>query len=89
MEPKNEKREVKKEEVVFSPEEQQIRIQIERELMRRSSVKDNQEWVDRYGKAYADLFNNEENKASFLKMFQEEPEALYALLRQVLGEDRE
>lgn len=89
MDPKNEKKEVKKGEVFFSPEEQQIRIQIERELMNRSSIKDTQEWVSRYGKAYADLFNNEENKASFLKMFQEEPEALYALLRQVLGEDGE
>jgi len=84
MEPKKEKKEV-----IFSPEEQQIRIQIERELMKRSSVEDKEEWVAQYGKAYYDLFNDEENKKNFLRMYQEEPEALYALLQQILERGEE
>ena len=61
-----------------------MRILIEAELMRRSPISDKAEWVDRYALPYRNLFNDPENKENFLRMYKEEPEALYMLLQQVL-----
>lgn len=62
-------------------------VKIECELMKRSLMDQNSNeeklgWINRYAKEYRGLFDA--NKEQFIKMYSEEPDALYALLKTVL-----
>ncbi len=62
-------------------------IKIECELMKRSladepSNEEKLKWIKDHSKEYRELFNA--NRKEFIKMYKEEPEALYALLKNIL-----
>ncbi|TSC96498.1 MAG: hypothetical protein Athens071426_108 [Parcubacteria group bacterium Athens0714_26] len=66
-------------------------IKIECELMKRflidkSSNEEKLKWIEDHSKEYRELFND--NQEEFIIMYKEEPEALYALLKNILEETK-
>ena len=64
-----------------SAEELKIYVAIEIEAMRRSNF-EHLEWVEHYADNFGKLFDD--NKEQFLKLYKENPEELYALIRAIL-----
>lgn len=69
----------------LSPEVCAIKIECElmnRSLTDKSSNEEKLKWIEDHSKEYRQLFND--NQKEFIKMYKEEPEALYVLLKNIL-----
>ncbi len=64
-----------------STEEFKIYIAIETEVMKRSNL-EHLEWTQHYADDFGKVFDS--NKENFLKLYKENPEELYALIRAIL-----
>ena len=64
-----------------SHEEMAIYTAIEMAVMKRSNL-EIKEWVDHYAKDFEPLFNA--NREQFLKLYKENPEELYVLIKSAL-----
>lgn len=71
------------------PESESLKLKealIQEELMRRSEMKQSA-WGERYGHAFHQLFIYPENQQLFLDLYEDDPEALYKLLDEIISKN--
>jgi len=72
---------IEKDQKPRTPEKMQEYVFIETAVMKRSGL-ESMDWANEYAKKYGGLF--EKNEELFLKLYKENPEELYALIKVAL-----